>query len=239
MREWTERHIRELIDDEYKKLKKPTVTTGTILIPGIAGVYSFYRTPVGSGDWPLPWVMNNYTIVDSTENVTTLEVKMYGQDSLDHTFYLNGEQVMGYNTCNFFDGEWTGSAPVQFQACAALPIALPDTQSSFNEASVITKNHIKDFYMYQDDKKFGLHRYQAVNPETENSQIMEIQGFENSPEYGATFNFKIPRLITYIYTCEDKEGYESWSNYDFYRYVDNYHTEERIIRFEVYNKIEL
>ena len=183
--------------------------------------------------------MNNYTIVDSTENITTLEVKMYGEDSLDHTFYLNGEQVMGYNTCNFFDGEWTGSAPIQFQACAALPIALPDTQSSFNEASVITKNHIKDFYMYQDNQKFGLHRYQAVNPETENLQIMEIQGFENSPEYGATFNFKIPRLVTYIYTCIDKEGYESWSNYDFGRHVDTYSTEARIMRFEVYNKIEL
>lgn len=31
MREWTEKHIRELIDDEFKKLKKPTVGGGVEL----------------------------------------------------------------------------------------------------------------------------------------------------------------------------------------------------------------
>ena len=32
MREWTERHIRELIDDEFKKLKKPSGADFTITI---------------------------------------------------------------------------------------------------------------------------------------------------------------------------------------------------------------
>ena len=53
MREWTEKHIRELVDDEYKKIKNPDPTP----VPISSSIIN-YRNMIGSGvrfSWPTPF----------------------------------------------------------------------------------------------------------------------------------------------------------------------------------------
>ena len=171
MREWTERHIRELIDDEFKKLKKPSGGDFTITI----------------ANWDRDDEIDNYTIdffaynnnqsviralqeyrlngtilfkkvghnsqTREIYNVKLIEKRQYGSDLIAYTYEL-GDQIWTFsNSCYTSDNEpYITAVPGN----TFLTIYNNLFLKPYGYINIGELQEINDFYLVQNDKKFRL-----------------------------------------------------------------------------------
>ena len=208
MREWTEKHIRELIDDEYRRIK---VDNGYVSTAGISQIDGFINSKTPTIIDNPDWLVNNFTIVDENDEYVTIESVMRAQNEPFY-YLLNNQRVMAYfSVIKVADESDTN---------VALPISF--------DSSLVTDERLRDVYMWQDEKKYALSRYKSVTGDN-----VKIPGLTSS--IGGDVEITISKTDNHIYCALNYEGYENWDNYDFKRHYDhtNPYYSERVIRFEV------
>ena len=207
-REWTERHIRELIQNELKKLKpKPTLS-------GFTGVQTANRNIITGVDFANERILSNLymsdevihiypDILDDLNNGRDLEYKsFYYEMEFTGAAYYNEKLVFGVMPCNNDKLKplavdmpiYNGFTPT------VNPIMLESASSSAVYGTM---------YAYQDGKFFSIEAHSGI-------EIPVKEGFGLHKQYCILFFGVNPE--DWFYEHSDWiDKFSNWSEYDFSR----------------------
>ena len=200
-REWTERHIRELIQNELKKLKpKPTLS-------GFTGVQTANRNIITGVDYANERILSNLYISDKVIHINPdnlnkdLEYKsFYYEMKFTGDAYYNDKLVFGVMPSS---GGLDSRLPVDLPIYNGLePFAVPERLEGGGGGDLYST-----MYAYQDGKFFSI----------ESQSGIEIPGIVTYRKQYCTLFFGLNPEDWFYEHSYWIDKFSNWSEYDFSR----------------------
>ena len=200
-REWTERHIRELVQSELKKLKKPVTS-------GFTGVLTANRNIKTGVTFATERILSNLYMSDEVININPdelnkdLEYKsFYYEMKFTGDTYYDGKLVFGVMPCNDrILGEYL---PIDIPIYKGLkPTVNPGRLEGDSYGNLYST-----MYAYQDGKFFSIKTQSNI----------KIPGKTNYYEQYYVLFFGLNPDDWSFEHSEWKDKFSNWSEYDFSR----------------------
>lgn len=205
-REWTERHIRELIQNELKKLKpKPTLS-------GFTGVRTANRNIRTGVDYANERILSNLYMSDEVIHIypDILDDLNKGRDIEYKSFYYE----MEFTGAAYYNGKLVfGVMPYNGEHINVLPVDMPiyngftPTVNPVSLESTSDGNVYGTMYAYQDDKFFSIESQSGI-------ELPVQEGTGRYKQYSILFFGVNPEDWFYKHT-DWIDKFSNWSEYDF------------------------